>query len=106
MSQIPNFWRHKTRDLRGGLFLDSKGNCITIFLDRRNLNQDGRDWRMDQELGMNQDGRDWRMDQELGMNQDGRDWRMGQELGMNQDVRDGRMDQDYGQFVAGKTPIL
>ncbi|WP_312698494.1 hypothetical protein [Sphingobacterium mizutaii] len=35
------------------------------------------------------------------------------EVGLNQDwVRlrspdeDGRMDQDYGQFVAGKTPIL
>ncbi|SDK90069.1 Uncharacterised protein [Sphingobacterium mizutaii] len=40
MNQIPNFWRHKTRDLRGGLFLDRKGNCISIFLDRRHLNQE------------------------------------------------------------------
>jgi len=34
------------------------------------LNQDGKDERMDQDLGMNQDGKDERMDQDLRMNQD------------------------------------
>jgi len=32
------------------------------------------------------------------LNQDGRDERMGQELGMNQDGKDERMDQDLQQF--------
>jgi len=36
------------------------------------------------------------------MNQDGRDERIGQDLGMNQDGRDERMDQDHFHYVAGK----
>ena len=44
------------------------------------LNQDGKDERIDQELGINQDGKDERIDQELRINQDGKDVRIDQDL--------------------------
>ena len=55
---------------------------LFVFRQYMDLNQDGRDWRIDQDHGINQDGRDWRMDQDHGINQDGRDW-IHQDHGMN-----------------------
>ena len=57
------------------------------------MNQDGKDERIDQELGRNQDSLRRRSGYGY-LNQDGKDKRMGQDVDLNQDGEDGRMGQD------------